>query len=346
MQKPAFSLAVMSLPSLILFTFLAFMAQNASAVCAVNETDDGHTLIVETEYKKVALIGWAHPNEFDIKNRVDQFNKFLTLPNRNCEAVADLVMTAPVNEPDAINSAVSTYRRMVQIPFMNSNVTIGSEISQKELDEKQKNDFFNSKNVKATFDILNREADQCPAIQPEIANYALYLLNPEYALWAEALDQKQPVPIRGFDDYDARMRVFRDTSPSDRTFDPAKFELSIATRLILLGLEKRYNEYLEGPSNSAIENAVATIKSSDLSYKVYGHLRALRLIAQTLPVRNQKIVENIMNTPGNVIMNIGDDHIRGLKQEFEKMCDNDMKQSAAMAPIKVQARPITKDPAG
>jgi hypothetical protein len=353
MQKPAFSLAVTPLPSLILLTFLSVLAQSVSATCTVSETDHSHTLIVEIENKKIAFVGWAHPDEIAIQNRVNQFNKFLTLPNRNCEAIADLVMTAPVDEPEAINSAVSTYRRMMQIPFMDSNVTIGSEISQPELDAKQAldkrgkpKDFFNSANIKSTFEILNRAADQCPDIQPEIANYTLYLLNPEYALWAEALDQKHPIAIRGFDDYDARMRVFRDTSPSDRTFDPAKFELSIATRLILSGLEKRYNQYLEAPSNSAIENAISTVKSSEMSYKVYGYLRAIRLIAQTLPIRNQKIVENIMNTPGNVIMNIGDDHIRGLKSEFEKMCDSEAKQSPAMAPIKVQAKPITKDPAG
>lgn len=353
MQKLALYPAAAWLPSLMLFMFLTVIGQNAAAICSVNETDDGHTLIIEDGLKKVALIGWAHPNEIAVKQRVDQFNKFLAHPKRSCEAFASLVTIAFINDAEDVNFAVSAYRRMIKVPFANSGVTIGAEMSQKEMDEHQAldekgkpKDFFNLANVKATYDILTRAAAACPDIEPEIANYALYLLNPEYAIWADSQFGKRPVQIRGFDDYESRQEVFNNSSSADRTFDPAKVDLAPSTRLVLFGLAKRYHDNLEGPSDRAIEDAIAPIKDSETSYKVSGYLRAMQLIAGTLQRRNQKIIENIMNTPGNVIMNVGEDHIRGLKAEFERMCVNEAKQSPAIVPTKVQVKPITKDPAG
>lgn len=353
MQKLSFYNSAVRLPSLMLFIFLTVIGQNAAATCTVNETDEGHTLLVEAGSKKIAILGWEHPNEVALKRRVDQFNKFLDQQKRTCDDYADLVGAALIKEPGAVNSAVATYHRMLTVPFVNSRFTLGSEISQKEMDQRQvlddkgqPKDFFNLQNIKATFEILSQAGVDCPDIEPEIGNYALFLLNPEYAFWADAIGSKAPLNIQGFDDYEARMEVLQNSSAEDRTFDPKQHDLPVATRFILAGLAKRYHENLEAPSDSAIENAIAPIKDSQMSFKVAGYLRAMQLITDTLQRRNQKIVENIMDTPGNVIMNVGDDHIRGLKTEFERMCVNMTKQSPALIPTKVQVKQITKDPAG
>lgn len=348
MQKTAFYCSAAHLPWLVLSIFLTVVSPNAAAACSVSEADNGRTLLVQNGQKKIAILGWQHPNELEEKTNIDNFITYIKQPAHSCEMAAELVNTVLVDEQELVLSSLDAYKRINNLPFMDANVTVGSEVSQMEITQREqsRDNFFNSQNLLSVYNIFDRAANDCPKISEAIAAYLLVVLNPENAVRVDYIRREHELKFRGLDDYQLRLQIVRESTITGRTFNPAKVDLPLPSRLILSTLVQRYKENFEAPSNEAIQNAITPIQNAGLKRQTLEYLRAMQVIAQTLQARNQKIVENIMSTPGNIVMLIGQDHYLGLKDEFVKMCGNQTNPSAPIVPTKIHTTVITKDRAG